>query len=422
MLRKLEQLGSETLKAKVSLSEETLKSAASIIESVRTEGLEAVCNYAQKFGDIANNAPLFYDKAALNAALQQISDKDRKVLERTSARIRKFAEAQRQCVSELNLDIPGGKAGHKIIPVESVGCYVPGGRFPLPSTALMTAITARVAGAKHVWVASPKPQAITLAAAALADADGLIATGGAQAIAAFAFGIEPLPRADLIVGPGNRWVTAAKKLLYGEVGIDMLAGPTELLIIADSKADPATIAADLIAQAEHDPDAKPMLICSSEELASAVNAELTKQLKTLPARDIATAALKNGFWIKADTVKGAAEISNQLAPEHLQLHCSNSTELDSAALVPLLTNYGALFIGRNSAEVLGDYGIGPNHVLPTEGTAHFSSGLSIFNFLQIRSWVEVTDCQLAEEAIADAVSLARLEGLEGHARAAERRK
>ena len=250
----------------------------------------------------------------------------------------------------------------------------------------------------------------------MADVDGLFAAGGAQALAAMAFGCAGVPRCDVIVGPGNRYVTAAKKVLHGCVNIDMLAGPSELVVVADATADPALIAADLLAQAEHDPDAVPILISTEKALVPQVQRELKAQLKTLPTREIAEQALKNGFAVVARDLQEASAACSLLAPEHLQLCFSGAAEIAHT-----FTDYGALFVGHNTAEVLGDYGAGPNHVLPTGGTARFSGGLSVFNFLRIRTWLRVDSVEEAVGMYEDAEHLARLEGLHAHARASERR-
>jgi phosphoribosyl-ATP pyrophosphohydrolase/phosphoribosyl-AMP cyclohydrolase/histidinol dehydrogenase len=263
--------------------------------------------------------------------------------------------------------------------MERAGCYAPGGRFPLPSSVLMTAVTARAAGVPSIWVASPKPTPITLAACAVAGADSLLAVGGAQAIAALSYGTENIPACDAIVGPGNRWVTAAKQLVSGLVAIDMLAGPSELVVLADESADPSVIAADLLAQAEHDPDAFATLVTVDPKLIEQVNIELCKQLKTLPTAEIAKEALTHSFAILADNYTSAAQICDELAPEHLEVIVTHPEQV-----IKMLNHYGALFIGSGAAEVFGDYGAGPNHVLPTGQTARICGGLSVFNFLRIR--------------------------------------
>jgi histidinol dehydrogenase len=274
---------------------------------------------------------------------------------------------------------------------------------------LMTVTPARVAGVTSVWVASPRPSDLTLAAAWVAGADGVLAVGGAQAIAALAFGTVT-PSCDLIVGPGNKWVTAAKKHLFGEVGIDGLAGPSEILVIADDSADSAMVAADLLAQAEHDVDAIPMLVTTSSDLADRVDLELSAQLADLPTADVARAALGNGVCVVVESLSRAAGVSDALAPEHLAIHAA-----DPRAVAMQVRNYGSIFVGRSSAEAFADYGAGPNHVLPTGGGARYSSGLSVLTFLKASTWLAVDH---PEDLIEDTARLARLEGLEAHARAA----
>jgi phosphoribosyl-ATP pyrophosphohydrolase/phosphoribosyl-AMP cyclohydrolase/histidinol dehydrogenase len=278
----------------------------------------------------------------------------------------------------------------------------------------MTVVTARAAGVSSVWAASPRPTDVTLAAAAIAGADGLLAVGGAQAIGALAFGLGPIPPSDLIVGPGNRWVTGAKHLVSDRVGIDMLAGPSELVVLADDSAEARTIAADLLAQAEHDTDAVPILVTTSRSLAAEVNAELSRQLDTLPTRSTAEQALKNGRVFVVPDLDAAIKACNALAPEHLEIMTR-----DPASVAPRLRHCGAIFIGPGAAEVLGDYGAGPNHVLPTGGTARFTAGLSVLTFLRVRTWLQIDNPAASRPLTRDAVSLARAESLEAHARAGE---
>jgi len=397
----------------------TLAGAQAIVEAVRDGGEPALRATAERFGDLAAGAPLVVPRAALEAALAALPADDRALLERTAARVRAFAEAQRAALTDVVVPIPGGRAGHTAAPVERAGCYAPGGRFPLPSSVLMTAVTARAAGVRTVWVASPRPTAMTLAAAAVAGADALLAVGGAQAIAALAYGAGPVPACDVIVGPGNRWVTAAKQLVSGRVRIDMLAGPSELVILADATADPETLAADLLGQAEHDPDAVPILVTTDATLPDRVEAALARRLADLPTAETARAALDNGFAVVAADLEEALRACDQLAPEHLELALARA---DADALAPRLAHYGGLFVGHGAAEVFGDYGAGPNHVLPTGGTARFSGGLSVFDFLRVRTWLAVDDPAAAQVLVDDAAALARHEGLEAHARSAERRR
>jgi histidinol dehydrogenase len=391
----------------------TMLAAEEILQNVKRLGESAVRRHAERLGDLAPGAPLIIAREELKAALDALPREHRDVLLRTGERIQTFALAQRAALSEIEIDVPGGKAGHTISPVTVAGCYAPGGRFPLPSSVLMTAITARAAGVPTVWVASPRPAQITLAAAAVAGADALVACGGAQAIGAFAYGAGPIPKCDVVVGPGNRWVTAAKKLVAGDVGIDMLAGPSELLIIADGNANPKLVAADLLAQAEHDSDACVILVALDAALIDAVELELSSQLDILSTAETARQALANGCAVAAVDVQEAIRISDAVAPEHLQLHLENAREI-----APRLNNYGGLFIGSAAAEVFGDYGFGPNHTLPTGGRARFTGGLSVLHFLRVRTWLRVDDALLASAAMLDAAVLGELEGLHGHARAA----
>jgi phosphoribosyl-ATP pyrophosphohydrolase/phosphoribosyl-AMP cyclohydrolase/histidinol dehydrogenase len=398
------------------VDDETLVAAGSIIADIERRGDQAVIDHARSLGDLRPGQPLIHTPADLAAALERLPSDQRDLLQRVAARIRRFADAQRACLTDLTLKIPGGVAGHTCIPVRSAGCYAPGGRFPLPSSVLMTAVTARAAGVSQVWVASPRPTDVTLAAAAIAGVDGLLAIGGVQAITAMARGLVGVPTCDTIVGPGNRWVTAAKQLVSGQVGIDMLAGPSELVIVADDAADASLVAADLLAQAEHDDDAVPILVSLSEQLLEKVERELHSQLQSLPTRATARAALRNGFAVVVQTVNEAASLCDRLAPEHLQL-----VTQDAQALAAQVRNAGAVFIGPRSAEVLADYGAGPNHVLPTGGTARYRAGLSVLAFLRVRTWLDIEDSAAAGELAQDAAALARLESLEAHARAAIRR-
>lgn len=395
----------------------TLTEAAAIVERVREEGDEGLRAFAETFGDLEAGAPMIIEKPALQDALERIDSEDREMLERTAARIREFANAQRASITDMTMQLPGGEAGHTIAPVDVAGCYAPGGRFPLPSSVLMTAITARAAGCPTVFVASPKPTDITLAAAAIAGADALLAVGGAQAIAAMAYGTESVKACDAIVGPGNRWVTAAKQLVAGIVRIDMLAGPSELVVLADEEANATTVAADLLAQAEHDPDALPILVTPSPSLIEAVNRELAAQIEDLPTRETAEAAIGNGYAVLVDSLGEGASVCNLLAPEHLEVLTRNANSLSSN-----LRHYGGLFIGEGAAEVLGDYGAGPNHTLPTGGTARSFAGLSVYNFLRVRTWMRIDALEEAQVLVKDAISLAKHEGLEAHARSAQRRR
>ena len=398
------------------VSTQALSEAAPIVDAVRTGGEAALREYAERFGDVRPGEILFHHRAALERALTLLPGDDRARLERVAERIRRFAEAQRRALCPVTVPVPGGVAEHRIAPVQRAGCYAPGGRYPLPSSVLMTAVTARVAGVRDVWVASPKPQALSLAAAAVASADGLVAAGGAHAIAALAYGAGPIAPRDVIVGPGNRYVTAAKQLVAGAVAIDMLAGPSELTVFADDTADPGSVAADLLAQAEHDPDAVPVLVTLDPTFPGRVEVELARQLRDLPTAETARAALTNGGVVVVASLDDGIAACDAIAPEHLQLELR-----EAAAVAPRLAHYGALFVGPGGAEVLGDYGAGPNHVLPTGGTARSTGGLSVYSFLRVRTWLRIDDRAAARPLVEDAVWLGRAEGLEAHARAAERR-
>ncbi|QDV05992.1 Histidinol dehydrogenase [Planctomycetes bacterium Poly30] len=392
----------------------TLDSAREITESVRTGGEAALRSHAERLDGLAPGAPMVLGKEELARAAASVPEETLALLERVAGRIRAFALAQRGALTALEVAVPGGRAGHDVEPVAAAGCYAPGGRYPLPSSVLMTAVTARAGGVERVIVASPAPDPVTLAAAHVARADQFLCVGGAQAVAAMSYGVPGLVEpVALVVGPGNRWVTAAKQIVYGAVGIDLPAGPSELVVLADETANPDLIAADLLAQAEHDPDARPALITTDPTLPDRVETCLMRRLGELPTREVASAALAHGFVAVADSMEAALKAVDELAPEHLQL-CVGDPRSAKASL----KHFGAAFLGERSAEVFGDYGAGPNHVLPTGGAARYSGGLSVFTFLRVRTWLELDSVKETGE---DARDLAELERLSGHARAAEAR-
>ncbi len=393
------------------VSDRVLDQAGLIIDRVRREGKSGVRRYAEKFGECDADQPLILGPNEMRDAYNSMDPKDRAVLTRAADRIERFAKAQRSSIEDLTIDVPGGEAGHTVVPIRVAGCYAPAGRYPLPSSVLMTGITARAAGCEQVVIASPGANPVMLAAAHIAGADTFLCVGGAHAIAAMAYGFEGFDRCDVIVGPGNEWVTAAKQLVSGVVGIDMLAGPSELLILADESAPVETLAADLLAQAEHDTDAIPMLVTTCPLHARLIQTELRDQLNSLPTADTARLALSNGFVIVCDDLDQAIAVSDKLAPEHLEIITANAAQVASR-----INNAGALFIGSNTAEVLGDYGIGPNHTLPTGGTARFQSGLSVMHFLRLRTWIRIDDKEGCEGILEDTKHLARMEGLIGHER------
>ncbi|MEM0984410.1 MAG: histidinol dehydrogenase [Planctomycetota bacterium] len=400
------------------LDETTIEQARAIMNDVRGRGEAAVREHAERLGDIQPGGTLTIDIPELNAALERLEPTQRAHLQTAADDIRAFAEGQRRALHDFEMPVPGApgsRMGHELAPVERAGCYAPGGRYPLPSSVLMTAVTARAAGVERVWLASPRPTDVTLAAAAIAGVGGLLAIGGAQAIAAMVYGCGPIEPVDAVVGPGNRWVTAAKQLVAGRVAIDMLAGPSEVLVIADETADAATLAADLLAQAEHDDDAACYLVTTSHELIERVNAELEAQLNDLPTADTARNALNNSFAVACDSIDDAIAVSDQLAPEHLEIQTR-----DARGVASRCKHYGAVFIGEGAAEAVGDYGIGPNHTLPTGGTARSSAGLSVMTFLRMRTFLDIPEP--AERSVYErTAALARMEGLEAHARSAERR-
>ena len=391
--------------------------ARTILDDVERRGEPALREHAERLGDLEPGDDLLLDRSALERAAEALHADDRELLHRVADRIRAFAEAQRASANDLDTPVAGGRGGHRLVPVGAAGCYAPGGRFPLPSSVLMTAIPARVAGVDDVWAASPRPTAAVRAAAFIAGADGLLAIGGAQAIGALAFGVGGVSRCEKIVGPGNRFVTAAKRLLYGRVGLDTIAGPSELLVVASPDAEPSRVAADLLAQAEHDPDAVPLLCAFDEATVEAVREETERQLATLPTAPITRQALAAGGALLAAGRDEAAAICDAVAPEHLHLHGERAE-----SLAPRVHRYGSLFVGAATPEAAGDYGAGPNHTLPTSGAAAFDSGLSVFSFLRRPTWLTLSpEDDAYGDLLRDTAALARLEGLEAHALSAELR-
>lgn len=395
----------------------TIAGARAIVDRVRAGGIDALREYSTRFGERAAHEPIVCSRGEMLDALARIDAPTRGVLERVAQRIDLFARLQRASLIDLDIEVPGGRAGHTLEPMDSAGCYAPGGRYPLPSSVLMTAIAARAAGVRRVVVASPNASDVMLASAAIAGADEFLCAGGAHAIATLAYGVDGVAPCDVIVGPGNRWVTAAKRIVSGDVAIDMLAGPSELVVIADDSADPEVVAADLLAQAEHDPDATAGLITTSEPIAQRVDDAIERQLRDLPTGYIARQSLLDrGFACLVGSLENAVSASDAFAPEHLQL-CVRDPE----SLRSMIRHAGAVFVGERTAEVFGDYGVGPNHTLPTGGAARRSAGLSVMHFLRVRTWIRMSDDTDLSGVARDAASMARIEGLEAHARAAEAR-
>ena len=381
---------------------------ASIIDGVRREGDAALLRYARRLDDLGD-LPLQVSEDELAAAEQAMCAEVREAAEVAIRNVRQFAEAQlpRERFEEFS---PGRKLGWIVRPLDAVGCYIPSGRYPLVSTLLMTAVLAQAAGVPRICITSPKPSNEILGCARLLGITEVYRVGGAQAIAAMAFGTSTVARVDRIVGPGNAYVAAAKKLLAGEVGIDFVAGPTEIMILA-ADGDAKVIAADMLAQAEHDTEACAILVTCSERLANAVRTELQDQLRTLPTRDTAGRAIdKNGRIYLVPDLNAAVLLANMWAPEHLSLH--------DASLLPQIKNAGTVLLGQNSPESAGDYASGPSHVLPTLGGARLRGGLSAADFVKVIAIQELSPSALQELAPV-ITTLARAEGLEAHARAAE---
>jgi len=414
-----------TLEIKDPVDPTALEQAKAILSELRgSNGMvdgNKLLEVSKRLGDIPSDATSFtVSKEECKAAFDGLPEQDRKALVNIHARVKAFAEMQRKSVTDVEMDIPGGKAGHTVSPCRAAGCYAPGGRYPLPSSVIMTAVTARAAGCEKVVLASPRPAPITLAAGHISGVDHFLCVGGAQAIASMAYGIadSDIDRCDVICGPGNKWVTAAKSIVNGYCGIDMLAGPSEVLVICDETANAEVVAADLIAQAEHDVVARAILLSTSSSLIELIDEQVAKQIESLPEPNRSTAleALKQSFAVKCADIAECIKISDDIAPEHLEVQTR-----DAMKVAERCSNYGGLFIGEHAAEVLGDYGAGPNHTLPTGGTGRYTGGLSVFNFLRVRTWMRVDQPEASQSMVDDSIVMARLEGLEGHARAAETR-
>ena len=387
-----------------------------IIDTVRREGDRALYAYCEKF-DKCTLTALQVTQEEIDGAFAAVDPGFLEILRKAAANIRRFHERQVRNSFILN-DVPGVVVGQKIIPVDRAGLYVPGGTAAYPSTVLMDSIPAKIAGVREVVMVTP-PNAqgninpVILAAAKIAGVDRIFKVGGAQAIAALAYGTESSPKVDKIVGPGNAFVAEAKKQVFGRVSIDMIAGPSEILIVADGASNPRHLAADLLSQAEHDTMASAVLITDSGNLAQAVQAELEVQIPKLKRADIARASIDgNGKIIVADNLTQAIEIANEIAPEHLELCVDNPFDyLDS------IRHAGSIFMGRNCPEALGDYFAGPNHTLPTSGTAKFSSPLGVDDFIKKVQYTYYTRDALKRVA-EDVATFAKAEGLTAHAKSA----
>ncbi|MED1419071.1 histidinol dehydrogenase [Bacillus smithii] len=400
-------------------TEEQRKIVLEILESVRREGDRALLAYTETFDGIKLDR-MRVSEEEIHEAIQSFDPKLLKVLEEAAKNIRRFHEKQRR-ETWITQDENGTILGQKFTPLDSVGVYVPGGTAAYPSSVLMNVLPAKVAGVKRIVMVSPPDQngklpAGVLVAAHIAGVEEIWKVGGAQAIAALAYGTESIQPVDKIVGPGNIYVALAKREVFGKVDIDMIAGPSEIAVLADDTALPHEVAADLLSQAEHDPRATSVLVTTSRTLAEETAREVEKQLEQLPRKEIAKQSIDEyGVIYLAPTMEKAIEVVNQIAPEHLEIVAKNALEL-----VPMIRHAGAIFVGRFSSEPVGDYFAGPNHVLPTNGTARFSSPLNVDEFIKKSSIIYYSETSFRQNAEKIA-AFARLEGLEAHARAIESR-
>lgn len=412
----------DTLLAWESVSDQHVAATVNdILHQVKTRGDEAVVEYTNRFDrrSVSSMAELVVSQTELANALASINPEQRAALETAAERIRTYHQHQLQ-ESWRYTEASGTVLGQQISAMERVGLYVPGGKASYPSSVLMNAVPAKVAGVDELTMVVPAPDGelspMVLAAAAIAGVDRVITIGGAQAVAALAYGTETIAKVDKIVGPGNIFVATAKRAVFGQVAIDMIAGPSEILVVCDGKTDPDWIAMDLFSQAEHDEQAQAILLSPDADFLTAVYASIEKLLPTLARHEIAATSLKNrGALIKVKDMDEAIAVSNRIAPEHLELSVENPEQW-----LPKIRHAGAIFMGRHTAEALGDYCAGPNHVLPTSGTARFSSPLGVYDF-QKRSSIIMCSPAGASELGKVASVLARSEHLEAHARSAEYR-
>jgi len=403
-----------------SVSDDQVFSTVSDIQkNVRKRGDAAVVEYTNKFDrmTVASMSELEISPAQIKAALKRIPQDQRDALEKAAQRVRAYAEHQ-QLESWSYTEADGTVLGQQVTPMDRVGLYVPGGKAAYPSSVLMNAIPAKVAGVPELIMVVPTPDGevndLVLSAAAISNVDRVFAIGGAQAVVALAYGTETIPQVDKIVGPGNIYVATAKRMVFGAVGIDMIAGPSEICVVCDGKTDPDWIAMDLFSQAEHDEDAQSILVCPDAEYIEQVKASIEKQIKDMPRAEIIQKSLNNrGILIATKDMDEAIKVANHIAPEHLELSIDDASEYAKQ-----IRHAGAIFMGRYTAEALGDYCAGPNHVLPTSRTARFSSPLGVYDF-QKRSSLINCSAAGASELAKTASILAHGEGLTAHARSAE---
>ena len=415
-IMKLKEIAPEEIFARSNPQVDVSAVVREILAAVRAQGDKALYDYCEKFDHVALPS-LEVSQAEKEEAMQAVDPAFLEILRMAAENIRAFHRQQVR-TSFILTDRPGVVMGQKIMPIEKVGLYVPGGTAAYPSTVLMDAIPAKIAGCREIVIVTPpgkdgKVPAAILAAAQIAGVDRVFKVGGAQAVAALAYGTETLPRVDKIVGPGNAFVAEAKRQVFGLVAIDMIAGPSEIMVLADGSCDAKVVAADLLSQAEHDKMASAVLVTDSEALAEAVALEIERQLKTLPREEIARASIdNNGKIIVTGDLAAAIDVANALAPEHLELCVEQPFDY-----LDRITNAGSIFLGKNCPEALGDYLAGPNHTLPTSGTARFSSPLSVDDFVKKSQYTYFTRDALGQVA-EQIAAFARQEGLEAHARSA----
>ncbi len=404
-----------------SIDGEIAQTVADILKDVKQRGDAALLEYTNRFDrmQVSDAAALELDQARLQQSLDAIEPAQRDALQQAAERIRAYAEHQKM-ESWSYTEADGTVLGQQVTPMDRVGLYVPGGKAAYPSSVLMNAIPAKVAGVPELIMVAPTPDGVindmVLAAAAIAGVDRVFTIGGAQAVAALAYGTDAIPKVDKITGPGNAYVATAKRMVFGVVGIDMIAGPSEILVVCDGKTDPDWIAMDLFSQAEHDEDAQSILISTDRDFTEQVIDSINRLLEQMPRRAIIETSLtQRAGIIQVDNMEAAIEVANHIAPEHLELSVDNAEQAAQQ-----IRHAGAIFMGRYTAEALGDYCAGPNHVLPTSGTARFSSPLGVYDF-QKRSSLIGCSAEAASRLGKVASTLAHGEGLTAHARSAEYR-
>jgi len=429
MLKEIDLKGSSIAQIKAILQERSQKdltkykdTARQIIEEVKKKGDQALLEYTSRYDKVElNQDQIEVEKREINQALDRVDRAFLKSLKKAAENIKKFHQKQKEYSWQTH-DLPVRITGQVVRPLERAGIYVPGGRAAYPSSVLMTAIPAKVAGVQDIIMVTPptdfrETNLKILAAASIAGVDRIFRLGGAQAVAALAYGTETVPKVDIIVGPGNIYVTMAKELVFGKVKIDMTAGPSEILILAEHKSNPEYIAADLMSQAEHDPLASSILITDSKEFGNSVKKEINRQIEGLEKKEIIRDSLSNyGLLIEVEVIEEGIDIINQIAPEHLELVVDKPFEF-----LPKIKNAGSIFLGEYTPEALGDYFAGPNHVLPTESTSRFFSPLSVRDFIKYSSFIYYSKEAFKQDAD-HVIRLADAEGLTAHANSVRVRK